>query len=80
MTAEICYDNCVNSFRRFLLSIFVSFFFSIEIYKYSRKLEEKEMSCIKNCSEKFFKFSQRAHIRYGECIAQQQHDLMEKNV
>lgn len=56
-TVELCFSECVHSFR-------------------SKKLDDKELSCVSNCAEKFLRHTMRSSVRlqesYADIMAQQE--------
>lgn len=57
-TVELCFSECVHSFR-------------------SKKMDDKEVSCVSNCAEKFLRHTMRSSVRLQESYAdimQQQQD------
>jgi import inner membrane translocase subunit TIM9 len=55
-TVELCFSECVHSFR-------------------SKKLDDKETSCLNSCAEKFLRHTMRSSVRlqesYSEIMQQQ---------
>lgn len=54
-TVELCFSECVHSFR-------------------SKKLDDKELSCVSSCAEKFLRHTMRSSVRLQESYA----DIMEQ--
>jgi mitochondrial import inner membrane translocase subunit TIM9 len=54
-TVELCFNECVHSFR-------------------SKKLDDKELSCVSSCAEKFLRHTMRSSVRLQESYA----DIMQQ--